>query len=530
MPTWTGATTSYSVATNWSGGLPTNTTDAIFDGAVSNLNCVVNIINLVCFNFTIQNGYTGTITFTNTLTVRGSITFIASVFFAGPNGIVGQSLTNTAVTYNSNNKPFNLPFSVSHNSIVITFVNTWTVSNFTVNAVSGNSVVYTGGTVNVTGNLTNGQNSAVSTTQFVLTGTGIFSSPARNWCSPTEINSPSGTITLDSVLLAGGCIFSYNPLSLNNIVASPGNITVQVGNSVTLNLQNQAIGSLSVGYNSTLALLSNANVLNATFGSGGGTNVNLVGAGLRVNIRGNLNIGQTGGQLAGTGILTLTGSGTISSAVPSLGSINSGIGVDLELNTSGPYTATSNMSLTTGGKTFTRTNGTINWSTFTLFINSSWTLNTAGITFNNISVYTFTIYTTTINSLLTIAGNLTLNGATIFAGSFGWTCANLICSTAGSFNITLQQAVAYRTTAGVSITGGTALARPTMRSSLTGTDAIWTLDSGATQSLIYVNGIDIDSSGGQTIWSFGVLITDVNTSINWNPGVPLRTVAYTFVT
>ena len=59
--------------------------------------------------------------------------------------------------------------------------------------------------------------------------------------------------------------------------------------------------------------------------------------------------------------------------------------------------------------------------------------------------------------------------------------------------------------------------------------AIWTLDFGATQSMIYVNAIDIDSSGGQTVWSFGALPANIATTINWDPGVPLRTVAHTFV-
>ena len=63
------------------------------------------------------------------------------------------------------------------------------------------------------------------------------------------------------------------------------------------------------------------------------------------------------------------------------------------------------------------------------------------------------------------------------------------------------------------------------------TRAIWTLDQGATQSLIYVNGTRIDSSqnGGQTIWSFGVTPANIATTINWNVGTRPGTVAYVFV-
>lgn len=530
MATWTGATANYSVTTNWSGGVPTNATDAIFDGAVSNANCTINTAGLVCFNFTIQNGYTGTITFTNTLTVRGSIAFATSVFFAGPNGIQFTQVTlGPAVTFNSNNKAFNLPLTISNNLVTITFVNTWTVTNFVTISISSNNHIYTGGIVNVTGNLTSAQPTGVSTTQFILAGTGTFST-SQNWSPPTEINSPSGTITLGSVRLANGCVFKYNPLSLNNIIASPGDISIQsIGQTCTLDLQNQAVGSLTTTGNSVVTLLSNANVLNATLGDGNGTGVTVNGLGLRLNVRGNFRVGQLTNQLSGTATVTLTGSGTLSSASAALSAVQGGIGVDLELNTSGTYTATSNIALTTAGKTFTRTNGTINWSNFTLFVNANRTFATAGITFNNISFSPFST-SNSINSLLTVSGILFLNGAITFSGTAGWTCANLVCTTTGAFFITLQEGITYTTTANVSITGGVAAGglRPTMKSSGVG-NAFWTLDPGAAQSLIYVNGTRIDSSGGQTVWSFGVAPADIVTSINWNIGTRPGTVAYVFI-
>jgi hypothetical protein len=60
-------------------------------------------------------------------------------------------------------------------------------------------------------------------------------------------------------------------------------------------------------------------------------------------------------------------------------------------------------------------------------------------------------------------------------------------------------------------------------------NAIWTLDQGASQSMIYVNGTRIDSSQGQTIWSFGVSPANIATTINWNIGSPPGTFAYTFI-
>jgi hypothetical protein len=60
-------------------------------------------------------------------------------------------------------------------------------------------------------------------------------------------------------------------------------------------------------------------------------------------------------------------------------------------------------------------------------------------------------------------------------------------------------------------------------------NAIWTLNPGATQTMIYVNGTRIDSSGGQTIYSFGVAPADIATTINWYIGTRPGTVAYVFV-
>jgi hypothetical protein len=58
------------------------------------------------------------------------------------------------------------------------------------------------------------------------------------------------------------------------------------------------------------------------------------------------------------------------------------------------------------------------------------------------------------------------------------------------------------------------------------TRSLWTLDYGANQSLIYVSGTRIDSSLGQTIWTFGGLRTD---TVNWATGSRPGTSAYTFV-
>ena len=66
---------------------------------------------------------------------------------------------------------------------------------------------------------------------------------------------------------------------------------------------------------------------------------------------------------------------------------------------------------------------------------------------------------------------------------------------------------------------GTNAGRIVMASSSGSIRAIWTLNQGASQSIAYVNGTRINSSLGQTIWSFGVLPADISTTLNWGVGV-----------
>ena len=132
---------------------------------------------------------------------------------------------------------------------------------------------------------------------------------------------------------------------------------------------------------------------------------------------------------------------------------------------------------------------------------------------------------------LVILNNLTISGNTTFAGTDGWTCANLICATAG-VTITLQNSVTYTTTTSAQLTGGTNALRIIMISSSATVRAIWTLENTATQTLTYVNGTRIDSSGGQMVYTFGGTISTTPVgaeTLNWSLVVAPGTVAYTFV-
>jgi hypothetical protein len=133
---------------------------------------------------------------------------------------------------------------------------------------------------------------------------------------------------------------------------------------------------------------------------------------------------------------------------------------------------------------------------------------------------------------LTIIGTLSLAGNATFAGTSGWTCGTLSLTAASAFTITLQNSVTYTTTTSAILTGGTNAARYTMTSNSGTVRAIWTLQNGATQSLTYVNGTRIDSSGGQLVYTFGGIISTTPVgaeTLNWALLTAPRTVAYTFV-
>ena len=180
------------------------------------------------------------------------------------------------------------------------------------------------------------------------------------------------------------------------------------------------------------------------------------------------------------------------------------------------------------GRTLQRTAGNINVGTSTVTIpNAAVTIN--NMVFNNLTVTAGAAITQNIAN--TINSILQLNGSVTFAGTAGWTCATLLCTTNNS-TITLQNSVTYRTTTGVQLVSSLTTQPIIMQSVNPSIRAIWTLDYGATQNIIYVNGTRIDSSLGQTIWTFGGLISTTPVgaeTLNWRTGTRPGTIAYVFL-
>lgn len=180
---------------------------------------------------------------------------------------------------------------------------------------------------------------------------------------------------------------------------------------------------------------------------------------------------------------------------------------------------TTNISYSTG--TITYTAGTVS-HTGTLLITGTCTMNTNGMSWNNM---TFSgSPTITLNSLLTLTGTFITTTAVTFAGTTGFTIGTFLIATAGVI-ITYKATKTYTVTIAMSCVG-TSASHTKFLSDSPGSQAIFTLNTGATQTNIYHDGTDIDSSGGQTVWSVAAVLSN---TINWNLGSQPAQTASTFV-
>jgi hypothetical protein len=402
-----------------------------------------------------------------------------------------------------------------------------------------------GRTINIRRNITHNNSLTVAgTAKLIMISSGTWAHSSSGGIGlDLELNSPAGTIIIGSSVIFG----SSKTLKYTNVgtLTTTGS-TLSIVASATLDLLNTTWGNFSNPSNSAIVLLSDANFNNVTLGTVASGTTQIVNGLFNFNVRGNFTNNQTSGGISGTGTIRFTGTGNWGG---SAGVITNPVIID----TAGAVTLTTNITWGLATRAFTVTSGTLNMGATTLTVISGTTVTisatavlnagTSTLVVSGVSLTTFNTNSKnlfdmtvpsngniSINSLLSVTGILRLLGAATFTGVAGWTCANLVSSATGALFITLQEGITYTTTAGVSITGGVAAGglRPTMRSSGPA-NAIWTLNPGATQTMIYVNGTRIDSSGGQTIYSFGVAPADISTTINWYIGTRPGTVAHVFV-
>jgi hypothetical protein len=440
----------------------------------------------------------------------------------------GYLIITAASTLTPNGKDWTGNFGVQPSGIGVIFTITM-AGNFTIEGTfghltgSGATVIFNGFTLTFKGNLQFSTSFIGGTTNVIIApplGTTRSTLNANGFliANPLEFNG-EGTFNFTNSAHSGSTL-TYTNGTFNH---TSGAFAMGYGNA-TWNTDGMSFNALAVNANNTTTtLLSDINcrgnfyVQTHTFTGAFNVNVASLSA-------------ASGGCSGGTIVLR---SGTTHLGVTySAGTWNDNI-----TNYGSNIVIAGNPTITnTGirGGSLTYTSGIPNFNG-TFQLSGATILNLSGMpAFNNLTISTvLTTANLTNNALFTVNGIMTnTHGAAAqtinWLGSAGWSTANLLNVFAGGI-LVLTSGVTYTVRSQISFTGGTAASRPLIRASLiNSTKAILTLNQGAAQTMIYVDGTDIDSSqnNGQTIWTFGT--TPLRT-INWNPGVPLRTVAYTFV-
>lgn len=296
----------------------------------------------------------------------------------------------------------------------------------------------------------------------------------------------TGTITRNVGLIVVGN-FTDNTAS-----AWAGTSGLQISGTSTMTSNGQTWGApLTFNNAATRTLVGNWSVTTLTI-QGGTTTLNKTGS---------ETLTVTNGMSMGNGF-----NGTIN-VILTGGTWSGGTGFGCaSLTIAGNVTISNNTALNISTLIYSSGTVTVSAGTFNLIGNC--TLNTAGITWSNISINGAGIYT--INSLLFISGSLSIFGAvSTFAGTAGFNCGTLTTNLTTANTITLVAGVTYTVRSAFTFNTSRVGAIQTVSSSsgVGGIKAILTLNQGATCNVL-ANFTRIDASAGRTIRSFNGTITD----------------------
>lgn len=509
---------SYNSTGTWvEGAVPTSADDVVFTATSGNL-----VINTTSAAKTVNmTSYTGTISGTSTWTVSGNVTLVTAATFSGS----WTMIINATATLTSNGKTFNNAFTWSGTNTT-TLADNWiwsgtvTFSTTTLNRTSAGV-----GESTFKGTISAG--TVTGTSKFTFDGCSITS---PNIANVMEVNTTSGTFNITgSNFIITGTSFTYVAGNTNCNTS-----TVKVYGVSTLNVSgaNTGVVTSSSGinfYNLTLGqpatntgvvtLSSNITTI-GTFTTNNTGNTTVVCNGSTIYCSGNLvsNTAYGGGSAAaiiGTSTLVISGTGTWSCSASVAASVN----LNMTINTAGTFTVSSNVYFNNATMTYTAGTVVTTGSTLWLFsvLSSAVTLNTAGITWNNVANFSGSS-TLTLNSLLTVSGNMIIcnitnpgTNAITFAGSYGFTAGTLYSVTYAATNVIFVSGVTY--TAGNILcypTGKGAASNMVFKATTPGSVAYLTITTGP-NAIILIDGTDIDSSGGKTIRTFrGTLSNTTN--------------------
>ena len=489
----------------WVGGvIPTVADDVVATATSGNLTVTATAAAL-SINFT---NYVGTFVVNSgiTLTIGNGTTNTGGTFTMVAGMTVGASSTGTlsfaaTATLNSGGKtwPGNITLIVSPNTSGLTRTFTlgsaWSVDgNLSITfGGTSQSVILNSNSITVRGNVTvgtaaSGFNSgfsgttnlilATTTTQTVTTNTlvGITFVDVQlpvtfNATGTIVITTPASKLRFSTMTYTAGAMTTTGATLYNF-----GNITLNTGGMTW------DCAWIFQGQNRTFTLASNFNISSlGSFTTGQTQTMTINGSNLNLNCNYTQLLVSVAGNLIGTTVMNFLGDCTVSQS--------SGLTFRLptNINSTGTVTFTSNFS---HGASLTYSAGTFSMSnslTWTNVVASTYTFNAANFNFPNFNA----------------------TASSTFAGSEGCNFFSYISTNPGVTN-TFQINDTYTILSGITVTG-TLASRVSFVSSSANTKAILTVLQGASMDVGYANATDIDSSLGQTIWSYrGTLLRSTN--------------------
>ena len=504
-------------------------------------------------NNTVNLNSTGTITLNGSIgRSSGTLTYVAGTI----NNSGNWSLSYTGGSINVGN---NIIWgSITMGGGTITLVNNLHTSG---SLVTVNGGIWNGAyTIYCTGiTQNNTTNNMYGTATVELTGTGTWQMTTSNvaWGFDTVINCGAGTLTINTGRIFGStirvatltwqsgtvnclgvmtfynCILATNGMNFNNVGLGTGGAGVT---SVTLTNNLTILGDCTLAGNAALSINGNtANVGGSLINAMSATSV---GGTTTFNMNGTGNIQTTGtptnwinpitiNSPAGTitwlgtngygGNLTYT-AGTI---VSTSSILNRNTGT-MTINASGFNLETLNL---TGNCQFSGTNGftMVNLNCTTAGVVSRWKP-------ENEYIITTAFNSGQANGISKIT--YTSSNNAVIAASFSTSVMNVTSVTYGTISVgdtVFGEGIGTGVTVLSQVTGvtggvgtynlSTVVGGLTVRTIITSPNTASypkiTLPQGATQSVYYANAIDVDSTNGQTIWSF---TSTLLRAFNWNIG------------
>lgn len=460
--TWDGggADNNWSTCANWSGdACPTTADSVVFDGTSTKNATIDAAAPASLVGFSINSGYTGTITQGRTLTVNGSFSQAAGTFTGSTQTIDVSSFTLSGGSFTATTNTFSIPgnFTISggtfnaNGGTVRFYSNAATIS---CNSATFNLVSFTGQTstktISSNCSLPLGNNPSIPDNIILsgtLSGSGTLGGAGFRTLNSTAVLSgftglTAGALTINghsgdfssftTTFTTGDISVTSSNLSLPP-TANTGTITMSAGTlsaSSTLLTINGALnlsGTATLTHNSgTITFTGNSNPTlncnNVTFnrvtinwsGNGGGT----IGSTCSLPLGSNPTL--TGGTVSARAINlngTISGSGTLT--------INSN-GNALVINSSGMLTGFSGLNLNSIGLTVA--GATVNFSGYTTFsLNGTLTISAGSLslpapTGTGINVSTFSLTGgsfTAAPGVMSVSSNFTVSGTPSFAANGG---------------------------------------------------------------------------------------------------------------